>query len=448
MNGAQDAAPNWRDSKEKRATLPTIAEAATPSSDKALREDDEMLPAILRSAEQRRLDVRHTAAQHGRKAHPAAAGENADDEYQQIDSMEEYENCPYCNNEYSISTGACSTCDNCTCTDCSHDGDMGADVVKADEGGKEQQSFGHSIAANSWNYLNSDKRSDEDNDDEEAAAAEEEDDDDDHSSLSAAESVINLLNEVHQAAAAATAATPSPTEKPLSPEHNLRRQLKEAFGRSANSPVSSGSNHVVVMANFCDQPEAAASASKKQLLPILPTDFLSDYASRKELGGGGDGAVLLREGETVRLTEEMFRGARDDAVVTKSVVRKQHLSQVRLPMSIRVTRENSNPSATRIDFDFVNSSLTRRPRRTGRTPGGRRARSRRRRRRGCPGRRWATAASRRRRPSAPRPASPCPRGRRSPRRTPGWRASSSRRRRFPWGGSPCSPESSQERSRG
>ena len=338
MNGTQDAAPHWRDSKEKRATLPTIAEAATPSSDKALREDDEMLPAILKSAEQRRLDVRHTAAQHGRKdkPHPASAGDHGDDEYQQIDSMEEY--CPYCNNEYSISTGACSTCASCTCTDCSHDGDLGADAGKGDEGGKEQQSFGHSIAANSWNYLNSDKRSDEDNDDDEDAAEEAEEEEDDHSSLSAAESVINLLNEVHQAAAAATAATPSPTEKPLSPEHNLRRQLKEAFGRSANSPVSGGSNHVVVMANFCDQPDAAAAAaSKKQLLPILPTDFLSDYASRKELSGSGDGAVLLREGETVRLTEEMFRGARDDAVVTKSVVvRKQHLSQVRLP-SIRAT---------------------------------------------------------------------------------------------------------------
>ena len=328
--------------KEKKAinngsTLPTIAEAATPSSDKALlREEDDELPAILRSAEQRRSDHRHNNM-HGKKddlkfpPKPNCA-EDEDAYYQEIDS-EEYENCPYCNNEYSISTGGvCSTCESCTCDEFSQNGEEEERKKGsgADEGsGKEQQSFGHSIAANSWNFLNSDKRSDEDND-------EEDEEEDDQSSLSAAESVINLLNEVHQAAAAATAATPSPTEKPLSPEHNLRRQLKEAFGRSANSPVSNGNpnNNDVVVANFshhvsnglCD------GGDKKLLLPILPTDFLSDYASRKELGGGGDGAVLLREGETVRLTEEMFRGGshpmRDDVIIPKNVIarKQQHLS--------------------------------------------------------------------------------------------------------------------------
>ena len=331
-------------------TLPTIAEAASPSSspDKALlRAEDDALPAILKSAERRRSDDRHSKMLDSKLAPKAALAEDEDEYYQEIDS-EEYENCPYCNNEYSISTGTgvCSTCDSCTCDEYSHNGakeeEEGEGRKRAEEGsrsgsggggagsGKEQQqqSFGHSVAANSWNYLNSGKRSDEDNEDED----EEDGDGDERSSLSAAESVINLLNEVHQAAAAATASTPSPTEKPLSPEHNLRRQLKEAFGRpAADSPVGGGGSNNVVVANF-------ASADEKQnhlLLPLLPTDFLSDYASRKELGDGGDGAVLLREGETVRLTEEMFRGgggSGSDIIVPKNVVaRKQQ--QHRLSVS-------------------------------------------------------------------------------------------------------------------
>jgi hypothetical protein len=215
---------------------------------------------------------------------------------------EEYDNCPYCNHEYSISTGACSTCDTCTqCGLSAAEEEIEEDSAKRDpssDGKGEQPSFNHSVAATSWNYLNSDKRSDEDEDDTE-------------SSLSAAESVIDMLNEVHQAAAAATAQTPSPTntEKPIPiSEHNLRRQLKDAFGSSpAASPVNNanGNNivvaHFTTVASFCDE-------GGKKLLPLLPTDFLSDYSSRKELADV-EGAVLLREGETVRLTEEMFRGS-------------------------------------------------------------------------------------------------------------------------------------------
>ena len=325
-------------------TLPTIAEAATPSSDKALlREEDDELPAILKSAELRRRssDDRHSKMHGDVKLSPKPpnSAENDDEFYQEIDS-EEYENCPYCNNEYSISTGGvCSTCDSCTCDDCSQNGEEereGERQKGSGAEGKEQQSFGHhSIAANSWNYLNSDKRSDEDNDDDEDEEGEGEGDD--QSSLSAAESVINLLNEVHQAAAAATAATPSPTEKPLSPEHNLRRQLKEAFGRSASSPVSNGNpNNNVVVTHFAHHVSNDLNGDKNQPLPILPTDFLSDYASRKELGGGGDGAVLLREGETVRLTEEMFRGG-SDIIPKNLIVRKQHLS-------VSVASENGSDS--------------------------------------------------------------------------------------------------------
>ena len=264
--------------------------------------------------------------------------------------------CQYCNGtnfEASINT-ACSICD--TCTQCGLDeGDSKYEGSNRGSHSHEQHqhqqqqappqplepvvavveqqvvegdaSYNFSSATTSWNYLDSDKpegemKGEAAQENGEAGMDEliDDDEDDDTSSSLSCDSVINNHMDNPQ------------DGKPMI---NLRRQLKEAFG---SSPDHAASTEEMRMTSFAvssrRNPANPADDSVVYDVPISPSKlmeagfgevepevelkghddqqpplFLAEYAGRRNLTEEPlEPAVLIREGETVHLTEQMFRG--------------------------------------------------------------------------------------------------------------------------------------------
>ncbi len=194
--------------------------------------------------------------------------------------------CPDCNNPLDISMSTCTICE--CCAQCAlgeqkkERGGEGEGIV----GGEGQQdilgdvSYNLSSATASWNYLNRKDEETKTGEDEEEEEEEEPSGEED-ASFSCDSVIDNFVAE---------------SVSRRKPVMNLQRQLKEVFGARMERGEA--------------LKERKVHHGEGDALSRQDSNFLAEYAGRKSLFDSQqpEPAVLVREGETVELTEEMFRG--------------------------------------------------------------------------------------------------------------------------------------------